>query len=560
MAERVRGQPHRTVRSATLHRYAVLIVAAALAFAAPARAADPIMPLSEVRPGMHCTGLSVVHGTEISSFDVEILDVIADDPFYGGSRLLIRVSGPAVDATGVGAGFSGSPIYCDGRNAGAISESIGEYGNKVVLATPIEAILTAKPSTAAPSGAAGLAGPLTVSGLSPHTRQLLSKAAARQGRTVLAAPPGPVGGYPPQPLVPGAAVGAALSTGDISIGAVGTVAYRDGDQLYAFGHALDGAGRRALFLQDAYVFGVIGNPVAIPEVGATTYKLTSSGGHALGTFSTDTFSAVAGTLGSPPPAFPLRVTARLEGTDRSLTLESQLADERSLGFGSSISLIAPAAASSAIDRLLETIEDVQLTVCTRFRVTELRKPIRVCNAHFDSFSALTDIAAAATEIDAFDLAPLHIRGAAVGITMRRGVADDAILGATAPRRVRRGETITVRVKVRRRGVFTNRTLPVEVKVPASIRPGDRTLTLSGNGFADSEEEELIELFGDLLIAGEPDQGREPRTVKDLASSVAALHRRLGIEARWRNRAPKVVFASDSVRYDGRARIRLRVVR
>ena len=58
----------------------------------------------------------------------------------------MRASGPAVDATGIGPGFSGSPIYCaDGqgvqRNIGAISEAIGEYGGKVVLATPIEAIL-----------------------------------------------------------------------------------------------------------------------------------------------------------------------------------------------------------------------------------------------------------------------------------------------------------------------------------------------------------------------------------------------------------------------------------
>jgi hypothetical protein len=37
-----------------LHRSILLIVAAALAFAAPARAADPIMPLAEVRSGMLC--------------------------------------------------------------------------------------------------------------------------------------------------------------------------------------------------------------------------------------------------------------------------------------------------------------------------------------------------------------------------------------------------------------------------------------------------------------------------------------------------------------------------
>ena len=100
---------------------------------------------------MQCTGYSVVQGTQISAFDVEIVDVVSGDASANdGPRILIRVSGEAVDRTGVGPGFSGSPIYCDGRNAGAISEAIGEYGGKTVLATPIEEILANPPD--APRG------------------------------------------------------------------------------------------------------------------------------------------------------------------------------------------------------------------------------------------------------------------------------------------------------------------------------------------------------------------------------------------------------------------------
>src|SRR5204862_714007 len=87
-------------------------VAALLLPAAPASAGDPIMPLSQLHSGMRCTGYSVIRGTEISSFDVEIEDVIDGDATGEGPRLLIRVSGPAVDSTGIGPGFSGSPIYC----------------------------------------------------------------------------------------------------------------------------------------------------------------------------------------------------------------------------------------------------------------------------------------------------------------------------------------------------------------------------------------------------------------------------------------------------------------
>ena len=88
--------------------------------------------------------------TAITAFDVEIIDVIAEDPAVGGARILIRVSGPAVDATGVAPASLDLRSSAGGRNAGAISEGIGEYGNKVVLATPIEDILSARPSPPPP--------------------------------------------------------------------------------------------------------------------------------------------------------------------------------------------------------------------------------------------------------------------------------------------------------------------------------------------------------------------------------------------------------------------------
>ena len=540
-----------------------------MASAAPAQAADPILPLSDVHAGMSCTGLSVIHGTTISSFNVEVLDVIAADPSVSGARLLVRVSGPAVDDTGVGPGFSGSPIYCNGRNAGAISAGIGEYGNKVVLATPIEAILGARPRAAASAreaprllkAARPLASPLTVSGASPHVLDLLQRAAKRTGRPLLDAPPGPLGGYPVQNLVPGAAVAASMSTGDLAFGAVGTVAYRDGDQIFAFGHELDAAGRRALFLQDAYVFGVIGNPIGVPDFGAMTYKLTSAGGHNVGELTNDTFSAVAGTVGASPPSIPLRASARLTGSSDRITLNSDVADERALGFGGGLALIAPAAAGTAADDLLGSFEPVAVTLCTRFRARELKKPIGFCNPYFDTFGPLSDVARAAALVDDFDLAPLHIRGAAVSMALKRDFADDVLVRASGPHRARAGSKIAVRLVVRRRGGSGSRTLRVRVPIPSGLKPGARTLVLKGNGFEVNEDDLLFELFD--ALTGDGGSGAdtpEPRTVRQLAKAVAAIHRKLGIAVRFKHREERVVFESDDVRYDGQVRLRLRVVR
>src|SRR3954467_3061374 len=113
-----------------------ILLAAVLAALVPsgraAAAGDPIMPLSEVRPGMQCTGYSVFRGTAVEPFPVEVIDVVGQsESGEGAPRLLVRASGDKVDATGIAAGFSGSPIYCpraDGTmaNIGAISETIGD--------------------------------------------------------------------------------------------------------------------------------------------------------------------------------------------------------------------------------------------------------------------------------------------------------------------------------------------------------------------------------------------------------------------------------------------------
>src|SRR4051795_6711839 len=191
--------PGATVAPPMRARHLVAALGAALfAGSAPgtAVAGDPIMPLSQLRPGMQCTGYSVIRGTDISSFDVEIVDVVSGDASASdGPRILVRVSGPAVDRTGVGPGFSGSPIYCDGKNAGAISEAIGEYGGKTGLAAPTQGLPPQPPD--APRGkpiarrsrvgrVLPLAEPLTVSGLS-------GGAAARPGARGGAAPGRPQG-------------------------------------------------------------------------------------------------------------------------------------------------------------------------------------------------------------------------------------------------------------------------------------------------------------------------------------------------------------------------------
>ena len=105
---------------------------------------------------------------------------------------------------------------------------------------------------------------------------------------MLAVPAGPLGTFPPQTLQPGSAVAVGYSSGDVRTSAIGTVAYVDGDRVWVFGHELEGDGRRALLLQDAYVYRIINNPLQLGPIGST-YKLAASG-HDLGTITNDGFT------------------------------------------------------------------------------------------------------------------------------------------------------------------------------------------------------------------------------------------------------------------------------
>jgi hypothetical protein len=518
------------------------------------------MPLSAVQAGMQCTGQTVVKGTAISSFDVTIEDVVAGGATSLTPRLLIRVSGPAVDATGMGPGFSGSPIYCPGadgvqRVAGAVSESLGEYGGKVALATPIEAILgqPVDPPAAARSdpallrAARPIATPLSIGGLSAPVATLVRRAARKAGRPIYTVPGAPRAGFPAVPLQPGSAMAVGVASGDIDASAVGTVAYVDGDRVWGFGHSLDGAGRRSLFLQDAYVYAVINNPLGIED--AETYKL-AAGGHDVGTLTSDGLDAVAGHLGVLPARFPLRIVAHDEDTGRVQSTDLQLADEGDVGLPtgtSALSTVGPIALTQAAVSILGAAPRRQSgSMCVRFQLRERRRPLRFCNTYVgtggneDQITAvplLADFGKAVDLIDAYDADALHVTDAEVDLRLRRGLRQAFLVGVSAPSRVRRGHDLRLRVTMRRvRGARAHRT--IKVHVPSFQPTGHYDLTLTGTDADQSSTEAGGE--GDLLqsllglVGGLAGGESPPTSIDELADAISGIHRYDGVTLSFRD--------------------------
>ena len=146
---------------------------------------------------------------------------------------------------------------------------------------------------------------------------------------MLVAPTLPLNPFPAAPPRPGSAMGVGYSSGDLAVGAVGTVAYVDGDRVWGFGHPFENSGLRSLLLQDAYVYTVISNPNAGDDTGST-YKLAAVG-HDLGTISNDASAAVVGRTGTPAPTIPVRIFSEDADTGARDTLAASVVDETDAG-------------------------------------------------------------------------------------------------------------------------------------------------------------------------------------------------------------------------------------
>jgi hypothetical protein len=561
----------------------VLALATAAALAVPAVASaqgDPVMPLSQVQRGMQCTARSVIHGTDISTFDTEVLDVIAGDA-ADDARILIRVSGPAVDETGIGPGFSGSPIYCpdgDGvqRVIGAISEGIGEYGNKVALATPIEQMLAepvSPPSSARHDPALlrrahRLSLPLTISGVSAPIASVIRRVAAGAGRTVLAGPSAPRQAAPAAPLVPGSAFSIGYVSGDLSTGAIGTVAYVDGDQVWGFGHPLDSVGRRDLFLQGAYVYDIVNNPLGVGD--ASTYKLaapTDNVGALLG----DGIDAVTGRMGVLPDSFPMTVFAVDQDTGNRVILRSQVADETSVGNPSGASPISGIAAVAAGQATYEVLRGSPArqsgALCMHIAIAERAKPLSFCNTYVGGTPgqagvigspAVSDVSEAVGILDGYQFEPLHVKSVAIDLSARRGLSQAYLVGLTGPRVLHRGRTYRFKALLHRvHGAKLTRTLKIHVS--RGLHRGFHQLVVRGTASDTSgglSDGDLSIILGfDPGASSSDDPG--PRSITALAHAIAGIHRYDGVTADFRGghglESRKRIFRDPNLRVSGTQR-------
>lgn len=493
-------------------RWSLLLVTTGLAGAVPLAAAPAWFPANEVAPGMAGIGKTVILGTKISEFKIKVLGVLRNAG-PAGDLVLFRASGPAIEAVGgLASGMSGSPIYIGGRLAGAFSYSFQFADPAVGLFTPIEDMLKvvpsrtglARPGTYAVSpfllggrlvrhvrletclaGAAGApcrrgageAGPNDTAVASPATTPLfvsgLGEAAIEEMAGALKpmglvpmAGPGMANLPPSLPLEPGSAIGVGLMQGDVSTFSIGTLTYRDGNRILAFGHPFTETGKTGFVLTNATI---------LQTVRAMNHNLkVGAAGAPVGVVSEDRPAAIGGTIGVLPRMFGVQVNVEDTDTSAHREFRFQVVGDKDLA-----PLLVALGTRGTLERALNRSGEGTAEVRIRLRGRGLPRQV----ARGNIFYSVSDIAARALaevppalhllfDNDFADVAPTDI---VIDLRVTKARQTGTIVDAEFPQSpVLPGGTARVRVTVRPyRGAAV--TQDVDLAVPADFPTGPASI-------------------------------------------------------------------------------------
>lgn len=347
---------------------------------APFVPTDRIMRISEVRPGMKGECRTVVRGQKVVSFPVEVIDVVSNS---GSPRslILVRAYGPVIDETGgIAAGMSGSPLYINGRLAGAIGYGWNFSRHDIGLATSIEDMIRVwdnpelipsfEPAPIIPDvpkepepepvssdirTASARALPLYVGGVS---RRAASDIASALGAEAVPF----AGGASREPkkvrydakMKPGDAIGVSLAWGDVEISAIGTMSAvaKDG-RCIAFAHPFLERGLSSAALTEATIARVI------PSV-QNPFKLGRTG-DIVGIVTQDRPEGIGGRIGRFAPAASCTISVDDVDAKRQRKRSFQMVQDPFI-----LSTIATRAASGAIEDMWSRTGGGSAKVVTTF--------------------------------------------------------------------------------------------------------------------------------------------------------------------------------------------------
>ena len=504
---------------------------AALALATALSAQTAFFPLKDIKPGMRGTGRTVFSGTRIDEFQVEILGVL-DNIGPKESLILARLSGGPLDHTGVMQGISGSPVYIDGRLAGAVALAFPFSKDPIAGIRPIQDMVRSsatlasaprphplialndrdltrllpkpEPALAANERMVDIATPISFGGFSRATLEAFApqlRALGLEPRQGISAgskiEPG-MGN--PADLKPGSMISIQLMAGDYGLGADGTVTYIDGTRIYAFGHRFLDIGSTELPFARSEVITLLPNL-------NTSFKL-SDAREWMGTINQDRNTAVAGELGKRPPMVP--VTVEISRGSRPIeSYQMRMVNDPLLS-----PLLIQMAVYSVIDETERTVGAASIRVSGEVEFQNSPSPVRINNTFSaDNGSAQQGSLSAAIPVAYVmqsGFRALRLNKVALKIEtydQKKQLTIDGI--SVARRTVRAGEKVQLNVLlIGENGAETTRRM--EYDVPIGAEPGILYFTV-----ADANTTNLAD-FRQILTSN-------PHSPAQLITTVNNLH-------------------------------------
>ncbi|HEX8289995.1 MAG TPA: SpoIVB peptidase S55 domain-containing protein [Pyrinomonadaceae bacterium] len=490
-------------------------------------------PLSELKEGMKGTARTVFRGSEPEDFQVEILGIVPGAIGPHQDMIVGRISGGSADRTSVFAGMSGSPVYINGRLVGAISYSFPFSKEPICGITPIEQMLsifeqnqkakskpqepravsfaelaatTWKPdfpknatvassllSGASPNSAlASIAGqsfqpiatPIAFSGFSQETLNLFAPQLLQVGLIPVSAVGGaaritPMKKADETTLVGGDSVSMQLTRGDYSLAAAGTVTYRDGEKIYAFGHPFLSLGSSDLPMSESSVVTVIPNvnnsfKLAVPDA-------------MVGSMTQDRATGVFGKLGQAPKMIPVQIDLETS-RGQTETLNFEVAKDDFL-----TPLLLNISIYNAIVAQERGMGDSMISLSGEINIKN-QQPVKLENRfagmQASQYAALSVAAPVNTLLRSrFD--DLEISGIKLNLSSDDGRRTANLERISLDRtEVRAGETFEVQAFVRTDSgkVFAQK---IPVKIPADTPTGTLTIAI-GDGMAIQQNSALLQ--------------------------------------------------------------------
>ncbi len=485
----------------------LISLCAVLLFSSNAVFALETMDTDEITPGMKGYGKTVFSGKKIETFDVEILGILRNWEARS-DMILVKMSGGPLEKTGIIAGMSGSPVYINNKLIGAVSHGWSFSKDAIAGVTPIKTMMDVleidsktreqtfaginntwsaslkrqESNVVARLKSSGLLHedglsnninskqpfqlnlvpiqtPLILSGFDYKCINRVSPLFSRLGSFSFQSSKGANNSHTDlSDFMPGSSVAIEIIRGDLSASAIGTLTYRDGNDILAFGHPIIEIGNTDLPMSTAEVHTVLASQSGSVKMASPV--------EIIGKITQDRRSAIAGRIGEFTQMIPCQT--EIQGTLNTKYSFEIVHDK----------ILTPTLVQMAVESSLLSTEksfgDKSIDLKLDIGIAGRKEPVSIENEYFDSgpsWFPIYNIIEPITMLlnNKFQATKIEYIKLVANITEQNKTADiDNI--KISNKWVYPGEDLILHIRLRpftRDYIF----IPVKIKIPEDVAPG-----------------------------------------------------------------------------------------